>query len=252
MLTIALVGLICAYGGTVVLFALSFLTKPAPKISIFFLYAAEYLQCFSIRFLLRIQPWLRCRTNFQKIYGFFDRYQTRKVIFVANHRSNLDTFLLISLIPGLRGLAKSSLFYNIFFAPIMFLAGFIPAKKGDLNHFRDGLKKLKTKVLERNRPVLIFPETTRCEKRFSSIGKFSRATFDLALDSKALVVPIYISDTDLIMGRGDLFVNPFHPVQLTMLDPIDPQNFNSASELTLHVWKVLSKVQESQRMLLCS
>ncbi|MBC7741428.1 MAG: 1-acyl-sn-glycerol-3-phosphate acyltransferase [Bdellovibrionaceae bacterium] len=252
MLTIGMVGLVLAYFCSAVFFAISYLTQKIPKISILFLHAAEYIQCFAIRFLLTIQPWLNCKNNFQSIYGFFDVYKTRKVMFVANHRSNLDTFIMISLIPGLRGLAKSSLFYNIFFAPIMYLSGFIPAKKGDVNSFLLGLKKVKSTVLERNRPVLIFPETTRCQKNFGSIGKFSRATFDIALETKALIVPVFIFGTDDVMGRGDLFLRPNHPVHLELLPVVDTAKFNSSTELSKYIWQQIADAQNKHRELLCS
>jgi 1-acyl-sn-glycerol-3-phosphate acyltransferase len=194
------------------------------------------VQCLSIRLLLRLQPWLRCETNFHGILGFYERFHTRKILFVANHRSNLDTFLLISYIPGLRGLAKSSLFYNIFFAPFMYVAGFIPVDKGSPESLLKGLKRLREKLLERNRSVLIFPETTRCEKGFPSVHKFGASFFSLAIDSHALVVPLAIECTDQLMGRGDFLLNPFQPVKIKMLEPVDATQFKDSVELRDLVW----------------
>jgi 1-acyl-sn-glycerol-3-phosphate acyltransferase len=223
------------YVTTVSILLLSMILSPFEWISTKLRYLAEGVLCYSIRFLLWSQPWLKCHHNFQPIFGFYDQYKTRKVMFVANHRSNLDTFLLISLIPGLRGLAKSSLFYNIFFAPIMLLIGFAPVKKGSIDGFLVGLKMLKTKILDRNRAVLIFPETTRCEKNFSSIQKFSSAVFDVAIESSALVVPIFIQDTDQSLGRGDLLLNPYNPLAMKIFSAIQTSDFKNATELSKHV-----------------
>lgn len=242
VLGIGLIGFLMGYIVTFFFFCLSFLaSKIAPRISQFFLHTAEYIQCFSIRFLLTIQPWLKCKNNFQAIYGFYNTYGTRKVMFVANHRSNLDTFLLISLIPGLRGLAKSSLYYNIFFAPFMYVAGFVPIEKGNVTGFLNGLKLLQTRILNNNRAALVFPETTRCKKNMPGVGKFSAAVFDVAQKSEALIVPICIKNSDLTMGRGDFLLHPFNLIELKIFRAIDAKVFSSAQELSAHVHLMLER-----------
>lgn len=232
-------------------YLVSFLFSKPTRVSLFFGYLAEYIQCYSIRFLLKIQPWLSCENNFQSIFGFYDQYKTRKIMFVSNHRSNLDTFFLLSFIPGLRGLAKSSLYYNIFFAPYMMAAGFVPVKKGSINGFIEGLRVLKKKILEINRAALVFPETTRCAKGYDSIGKFSTAVFDAAMASSAMIVPIYLHNTDQVMGRGDFLIHPFKPIHIKILNAIPADSFNNSTELTEHVWNAL-KVEQVQMSALCS
>lgn len=226
------------YVVTGLLFFFSWLVGLIPafsKVSHKLMLAAEYVQCFSIYFLLRIQPWYRCENNFQSIYGFYDQYKTRKVMFVANHRSNLDTFILISLIPGLRGMAKKSLFYNIFFGPIMLLIGFVPVDKGSLNSFREGIRLLQTRILGKNRPALVFPETTRCKKHNPGIEKFSDAVFVAAMEADALVVPILIKNTDRILGRGDLLIHPYEKAEVFIYDPIPAVQYKDQHQLSMHV-----------------
>lgn len=156
-------------------------------------------------------------------------------MFVANHRSNLDTFLLISLIPGLRGMAKKSLFSNLFFAPIMLLAGFVPVEKGNLKDFRQGIDLLKTKILNKNFSALVFPETTRCQKNAKGIQKLSDAVFLAAIESQALVVPIIIQGSDQVLGRGDFLLNPYNPIQITIFDAIQSSDFKTPTELSSFV-----------------
>lgn len=233
---IAVIGGIFAYMISLSLFLVSLLLFPFKRLSVNTRYVAEYVQCFAVRFLLSIQPWLNCETNLPKIFGFYENFKTRKILFVANHRSNLDTFLLISYIPGLRGLAKKSLFYNVFFGIYMYLVGFIPVEKGNSSSFVKGLHRLRDKLLLRNRPVLIFPENTRCEKGYPSVKKFSSAVFSIAIDSQALVVPLVMQKTDRLMGRGDLFVNPYEPVKITMLKPIQASLYQDSQKLRDDVW----------------
>lgn len=236
VLTIFIFGLLFGYVLTLSVFFLALLLSPWPWIANKVRDFAEYTQCVSIRNLLRIQPWLRCETNLHGIRGFYEPFKTRRVVFVANHRSNLDTFLLISYIPGLRGLAKSTLFQNIFFAPYMRLIGFIPVNKGSLESLAQGLKQLKSKILLKNRSVLIFPETTRCERNFPSVHKFGAFFFAVAMESKAIIVPLSISGTDQLMGRGDLLINPFKPVKIRMLEPIQAEKFQDSNQLRDFVW----------------
>lgn len=236
---IAIIGGIFGYIVTMALFLLSFALFPFPTLSTKIRHLAEYVQCVCIRFLLKIQPWLECETNLPAITGFYDNFKTRRILFVANHRSNLDTFLLISYIPGLRGLAKKSLFYNVFFGPMMFIAGFIPVVKGSSESFISGLGMLRDKLLRNDRPVLIFPENTRCDKGFSSVRKFSSAAFSIAMESQALIVPMTIQNTDQLMGRGDLLLHPHQPVKIKMLDPIPAANFQDSQKLRDHVWSLI-------------
>lgn len=241
VISIALIGLIFGYLLTFALYFTAwivslFYVRPARRLSDFIRYGAEYVQCFSIRMLLRLQPWLHCQTNLPHIYGFYDQFKTRRVLFVANHRSSLDTFFLISYIPGLRGLAKSSLYYNIFFAPFMIVAGFMPVKKGSADSFLEGLKLLKTKLLQRDRAVLFFPENTRCAKGFPSVAKFGSSIFQNAIDSDAVVVPLVMKKTDRVMGRGEYLLHPFEPIEIEMLEAIDAKNFQDGQTLRDVVW----------------
>jgi 1-acyl-sn-glycerol-3-phosphate acyltransferase len=239
VLGIAIIGGIFGYIVTLALFLLSVLLFWFPKASTQVRYLAEFVQCVCIRFLLKIQPWLVCETNLPAIKGLYDVIGTRRVLFVANHRSNLDTFLLISYIPGLRGLAKRSLFYNFFFGLFMYFAGFIPVEKGSSESYLAGLNALRDKLLKRDRPVLIFPENTRCDKGFPSVRKFSSGVFDKAIESEALIVPLVIENTDRLMGRGDFFINPFEPVKITMLDPVIAKNYKDSRDLRDDVWKMI-------------
>jgi 1-acyl-sn-glycerol-3-phosphate acyltransferase len=237
--TIAVFGTALGYATCLIFYILALLTKPLGKISEFFLRIAELWQCYSIRALLKLQPWLKLKTNAPAIFKVFRHLGTRKVMFVGNHRSNLDTFLMISLIPGLRGLAKASLFYNVFFGAFMLIAGFIPVKKGSLPSFMKGLTFLGRKILSKNRPVLIFPETTRCEKGFPSVQKFLGSVFQVAIDQNAMVVPFTIRRTDRLLGRGDFFLNPFEPVEIIFHSPIPPGVYSDSRQFSKDVRNII-------------
>ena len=242
VLTIGIVGIICGYFLTFFVFFMAFLLSPWSWLSEKIYHLAEDIQCLSIRMLLRMQPWLKCRTNFPSVVGFYRQFSHRRIVFVANHRSNFDTFLMISYVPGLRGLAKSTLFYNVFFAPFMWVAGFIPVHKGSPESFLEGLNLLKEKVLERNRAVLVFPENTRCEKNFAGIQKFSGAFFSLAMKADAVIVPVVIDASDQVLGKGDLLLRPCHQVRIQMLAPIEARQYSDFVELKESIWRQMNEV----------
>lgn len=245
VMTIAIIGTLFGYLLTFFLFVLAKVIKPLhPPSSKVILDFTERFYASSIHFLLKLQPWLHYKTNLPRLsqYRAFINHQcqTRRLLYVANHRSNLDTFLLISLIPGLRGLAKSSLFYNFFFAPFMWIVGFIPVEKGNAKSFIDGLDRLRTELLANEIPVLIFPENTRCSKGSSKLNKWGQAVFKMAIEAKATIIPIALKNTDTVLGRGDLLLTPFRPIQIKMLTPVEAQEWKDCHQLSKTVHQLLA------------
>ncbi len=244
LFSILIIGTIFGYICTFLLFligkALRFFFSIEPKSLNSF---TEKFFAQSIRILLVLQPWLRCKTNFPKSFKFTQyikmNCESERLLFIANHRSNLDTFLLISWIPGLRGMAKSSLYYNFLFAPFMWVIGFIPVEKGNSNSFMEGLQKIRIQMLEKNIPVLIFPENTRSIKGGANLGKWSQSVFKIAIDANATIIPVVIKNTDRVLGKGDLLITPFEPIEVKMLKPIESKNYTDFIQLSKTVRLVL-------------
>ncbi|MBK7962165.1 MAG: hypothetical protein IPK04_13885 [Bdellovibrionales bacterium] len=65
----------------------------------------------------------------------------------------------------------------------MVVAGFVPVSKGNQKSLLQGLKILGQEILQKNRAVLVFPETTRCPKGFPSMQKFGASFFSSHLYS---------------------------------------------------------------------
>ncbi len=230
-LSIALIGSTGGYLISGSLLFVAHLMSPISALSTPIRLYGELILCYVIRFLLWTQPWLICSTNFPSQLSLFELSRKRKIVYVANHRSNMDTFLLLSYIPGVRGLAKQTLYHNLFFAPFMWIMGFVPVEKGSPQSFIQGLKLVHQRLLDQKRPFLVFPENQRCQKGFVGLQKFSVAPFVLAVEAKALVVPVVMKATDALMGRGDLWLHPFRPIEIQMLDPIESTEFEDGVAL---------------------
>ena len=123
-------------------------------------------------------------------------------IFVCNHRSASDAFLM-SVLPH-----EAVQVVNIwpFRIPVL---GFFARKAGYLNirkmrpedFFEKAMGLLRERV-----SIIFFPEGTR--RPHGKPGHFHGAAFRLALKSKAAIVPLCISGNENIPPRGSLLLRP--------------------------------------------
>lgn len=113
-------------------------------------------------------------------------------VFVSNHCSQADIFLLSHLPWEMKWLAKEELFQKPFFGPMLHMSGDIPLKRGDR---RAGVAALEAcaEYLERGMSVMIFPEGTR--SRDGNLKPFKDGAFKLAIETQKPIVPIAVRGT---------------------------------------------------------
>jgi 1-acyl-sn-glycerol-3-phosphate acyltransferase len=126
------------------------------------------------------------------VYGDVPRRIEGRTVFVSNHESQADPFLISFLPWEMKWLGKASLFRIPIAGWSMALAGDIPIQRGAGRSAKDAMDRCK-QWLERGVPVIFFPEGTRSPD--GKMGAFKDGAFKLALDSGAQIIPIAVCGT---------------------------------------------------------
>jgi 1-acyl-sn-glycerol-3-phosphate acyltransferase len=153
----------------------------------------------------------------------------RACLFMANHVSNLDPPVLLSLMPPFTAIfLKQSLMRIPFLSLVMRTAGFIPVRRdGSVEAAKVSLRAAR-KALDEGRSIVVFPEGTR-----SADGRllpFKKGPFHLAMEANAAIVPVTVRGTAALMPKGSLRVRKgvaqveFHPA-------LEAGKFGSRDEL---------------------
>jgi 1-acyl-sn-glycerol-3-phosphate acyltransferase len=220
LLTIAGIGLPLAWAISTPLYLLGYLWHPAVR-------AADRVMGHAIHLLMSVQPWLSAEIDISIPDA---RLRKTGYLLVSNHRSHLDSFLLLSRVPGIRILAKKSLFYVPFLGLMMRLTRQIPTERGKLGSFWTAIEVIREN-LRRGEAVHVFPEMTRCPPGFVGTQDFLTAPFLTAIQEKVPVLPIAFKGTDAAWPKGYFGLWRAQPISAKKLEIIDPSQFTSAEAL---------------------
>ena len=182
---------------------------------------------FGVYCLISMQIWLKISRSFQ-----ISKHQYHKpTIIISNHRSHLDVFYYLSLVPNIRVLTKKKFFDIPFFGLGLKLLKMIPVQNNDFKVYREALNTSRSVLLEENDPVLFFPEMTRCEEGFKGMAKFSLNSFQIAKETKATVIPCIVLGTDHSWPKSSFEGHFRKPSFIKSLTPLEAEDFSSARTL---------------------
>ncbi len=167
------------------------------------------------------------------------------VIIAANHRSNLDPFVL-NLVVGrpLIFLAKKSLFEVPLFGAFIKGAGAIPVNRNgrDTTSLKKSLQALKD-----NQCIAIFPEGTR-----SKPGKFLKPQKGVGLlvsKGNAPVVPTLIEGTDKVLPVGGKFPKLFtSDIVVKFGEPIQYNKSHKIDEISLDIMEKIKSLRDEREV----
>jgi 1-acyl-sn-glycerol-3-phosphate acyltransferase len=130
---------------------------------------------------------------------------SRPHLFVANHRSMADVFLLCLLPWEMKFLSKRSVFRIPLLGWQMRTAGDIPISRGEKDSAKDALEQMRRRLLGGS-SVVVFPEGTRSAD--GSLAPFREGAFRLAIDLGVDIVPLAIRGTESALPKHSLVFRP--------------------------------------------
>jgi len=125
----------------------------------------------------------------------------RPYLFVSNHRSMADIWLLSMLPWEMKFLSKEAVFHIWVLGWEMKLAGDIPLERGDKASARRAMMEMRQRLVDKS-SMVVFPEGTRSAD--GRLGRFREGTFRLAIDLGVDIVPLAISGTETALPKHSL------------------------------------------------
>ena len=129
----------------------------------------------------------------------------RPHLFVANHKSLADVFLLCLLPWEMKFLSKESIFKIPLLGWQMRVSRDIPIERGNKDSARRALDAMRER-LSRGSSVIVFPEGTRSLD--GSIAPFREGAFRLAIELGVDIVPLAVAGTENTLPKHSLVFRP--------------------------------------------
>ena len=174
-------------------------------------------------------PFIRLRYEDRSKNGPGEPY-----IFVSNHRSASDAFLMCVLPHECVQIVNIWPFRIPVLGLYARLSGYLNIRSMSHEQFMSKAKEL----LSNGVSIIFFPEGTRSASR--TMGSFHGAAFRLALESKAAVVPLCIAGNEHIPPKGSLLLRP-GTIRVRRLPAIAWDDYKDLNAFTFknRVWHII-------------
>jgi 1-acyl-sn-glycerol-3-phosphate acyltransferase len=146
-------------------------------------------------------------------------------LFVANHKSLADVFLLTLLPWEMKFLSKDSIFRIPLLGWQMRVAGDIEVTRGDRDSSRQAIDQMRDRLVGKS-SVIVFPEGTRSAD--GSLAPFREGAFRLAIELGVAIVPLAVRGTEqalpkhsIVLRRTEASATVLPPVATKGLGPED-------------------------------
>jgi len=173
----------------------------------------------SAAFAVRINPFWDFR-----VFDDVHPDARRPYLFVSNHKSLADVFLLTLLPWEMKFLSKDSVFKIPLLGWQMRMAGDIAVERGDKESARKALEEMRRRLLDKS-SVVVFPEGTRGAP--GALGKFREGAFRLAIELGVDIVPLAIRGTETALPKHSLMFRPTQ-ASVTVLPPVSTAGLSAA------------------------
>lgn len=185
--------------------------------------------------LLLLLPWPYERIRQGNIYGHVTgrmlmwilgnpiriegpEFSNERAIYVCNHASPIDIFLMMCLTPtGTVGIAKKEIIWYPLFGQLYVLANHLRIDRSNPTAAIQSMKEVAHAVVKNNLSLIIFPEGTRSKN--GRLLPFKKGFVHLALQTRLPIVPMVFTGTHHAWRKGGLHVRPA-PITVKYLRPI--------------------------------
>ena len=168
------------------------------------------------------------------ITGEAHLWSDRPAVFIFNHQSILDGFVVMKLLrQNVTGVAKKEVAKQPGFGQFARLANMAFIDRGNTR----GAKQALAPVVERMREgysIAIAPEGTRSAT--PAVGKFKKGAFHMAMQGEVPIVPIVIRNAGQLLWRGSTFMRS-GTLDVAVLPPISVADW-TAEDLNERVAEV--------------
>jgi len=148
-------------------------------------------------------------------------------VFVANHQSYFDTFVIYGWLPVVfKWLMKKEISRIPLVGIACKAAGHIAIDRSHVRTANESLQAVKEQ-LKNGVSTVIFPEGTRTLD--GEVGKFKRGAFQIAWEVNLPVIPIRLDGCYQVMNRKAKMVSRY-PVTMTILPEIDLHQYATMEE----------------------
>ncbi|MDR1235223.1 MAG: 1-acyl-sn-glycerol-3-phosphate acyltransferase [Mycoplasmataceae bacterium] len=163
----------------------------------------------------------------------FENIPKKPVLFIANHKSQIDPIALIKILFEQEGLPYFSMLSKIenkhskIVKAAMDLIDTIYIDRGNLRQQFEAFEE-QNKVINAGRSVIIFPEGTRTYQH--EIAEMKPAAFKVAQKSYIPIVPIVIYGSSGLMDNNKQYRNKQKKVYIEVLDVVNHHSFINTKE----------------------
>jgi 1-acyl-sn-glycerol-3-phosphate acyltransferase len=140
----------------------------------------------------------------------------RPYVFVANHASNADPFLVAMVPWEMKWLSKKSIFDIPLLGWMMRVAGDVEVDRGNKESARHAMEQMRER-LDRKLSVLVFPQGTRSAD--GTVGAFREGAFRLAIEAAVDVIPLAVEGTAESLPKGSIAFRKTS-ARVTVLPPV--------------------------------
>jgi 1-acyl-sn-glycerol-3-phosphate acyltransferase len=174
------------------------------------------------------KAWIRWSGIDVKVSGRENLEENKSYIFVANHRSYIDTTALFAYAGKRIGLiAKKEVLKVPVLGQGMQFIDFVAIDRSNPERALQTMEKVR-RIVGGGYSFGIFAEGTRAMP--GELLPFKKGAFHLALQTGAAIVPVAIKNTDYLMGKKTGIVNP-GTMEIVLLPPIETGGLSAETDL---------------------